>query len=80
MLGLVEGGMNAAHLLAGIGAGITLIGAGYGLSKIAASANEGIARQPEAASQIRGNSIILAAFLEGVTFFAVVVCLLLALK
>ncbi|MEW6074376.1 MAG: ATP synthase F0 subunit C [Planctomycetota bacterium] len=64
---------------AGLGAGIAAIGAGIGIGRIGASANEGIARQPEAAGDIRGGSIILAALIEGVSLFAVVVTLLIAI-
>ncbi len=64
---------------AGIGAGVAAIGAGLGIGKIGAGANEGIARQPEAAGDIRGGSIILAALIEGVSLFAVVVTLLIAI-
>jgi len=64
---------------AGIGAGIVALGAGLGISRIGAAANESIARQPEAASDIRGGSVILAALIEGVCLFAVVVTLLIAL-
>jgi F-type H+-transporting ATPase subunit c len=71
----VQETMTAASL-AGIGAGMAAIGAGLGIGKIGAAANEGIARQPEAAGDIRGGSIILAAFIEGVCLFAVVVALL----
>ncbi|MGH9041492.1 MAG: ATP synthase F0 subunit C [Acidimicrobiia bacterium] len=61
---------------AGIGAGIAAVGAGIGIGRIASSATESIARQPEAADDIRGVTIITAAFIEGVCLFAVVVCLL----
>jgi len=61
---------------AGLGAGIAAIGAGMGIGRIASSATEAIARQPEAANDIRGVTIITAAFIEGVCLFAVVVCLL----
>ncbi len=64
---------------AGIGAGIVAIGAGLGIGRIGAAANEGIARQPEASAEIRGGSIILAALIEGVALFAVVVTLLIAI-
>jgi F-type H+-transporting ATPase subunit c len=64
---------------AGLGAGIVALGAGLGISRIGAAANESIARQPEAASDIRGGSVILAALIEGVSLFAVVVTLLIAL-
>jgi F-type H+-transporting ATPase subunit c len=68
------------YLGAAVGAGMVAIGAGLGIGKIGAAANEGIARQPEAAGDIRGGSIILAALIEGVSLFAVVVALLIALK
>ncbi len=71
--------MELGKLGASIGAGIAAVGAGLGIGRIGASANEGIARQPEAASDIRGGSIILAALIEGVSLFAVVVTLLIAI-
>ena len=49
-----------------------------GIGRIGASAAEGIARQPEADGKIRGIAIILAAFIEGVALFAVVLTLLIA--
>jgi len=68
----------AAHLAAGFGAGIAVIGAGYGIGKLASSAMEGIARQPEAAGDIRGAMILAAALIEGVGLFALVICIMLA--
>ena len=50
---------------AGIGAGLTVIGAALGLGKIGNAALEGTARQPEAANAIRTTMIIIAALLEG---------------
>jgi len=61
---------------AGIGAGLAAIGAGIGIGKIASSSVESMARQPEAAGDIRGAMILTAAFIEGVCLFAVVVALL----
>ena len=52
------------------------IGAGIGIGKIGASAMEAIARQPEAAGDIRSNMIVIAALIEGVALFAVIVCVL----
>ena len=72
--------MNLAFLAAGIGAGITVIGAGYGIGRLASAALEGMARQPEAAGNIRGAMIIAAALIEGVAFFALVICILLGMK
>ena len=64
---------------AGIGAGLACIGGGLGIGRLASSAMEGTARQPEAAAIIRLGMIIAAALIEGFTFFAIVVCLLLAI-
>ena len=65
---------------AGIGAGLAVIGAGLGIGRLAASAMEGSARQPTVAGDIRTSMIIAAALIEGVTLFAIVVCVLLAIK
>lgn len=65
-----------AKMGAGIGAGIAAIGAGIGIGNIGRGALESIARQPEAVGDIRSNMIIAAALIEGVAFFAIVVCLL----
>lgn len=61
---------------AAIGAGIAAIGAGMGIGKIGSSALEAIARQPEAAGDVRSTMIIIGALVEGVALFAVIVCLL----
>ncbi len=60
----------------GLGIGLTIIGAGYGFGKIGASALEGMARQPEVAKDVRGAMIVIAALLEGATFFGLLICLL----
>jgi len=62
--------------VAAIGAGLAAIGAGIGIGLIGKGAVEGIARQPEAANEIRSNMIVAAAFVEAVALFAVVVALL----
>ena len=58
------------------GAGLVILGAGLGIGKLAASAVESMARQPEVAGNIQTAMIIAAALIEGVTFFALIVCLL----
>lgn len=58
------------------GAGIILLGAGFGIAKIGAAAVESMARQPEASGDIRGGMILAAALIEGATFFALIVCIL----
>lgn len=67
-----------AKLGAALAAGIATIGAAMGISKIGSSALESMARQPEAAGNIQTSMILAAAFVEGVSLFAVVVCLLVA--
>jgi F-type H+-transporting ATPase subunit c len=61
---------------AGLGAALTIIGAGYGFGRIGAAALESMARQPEVAGQIGTNMLIIAALLEGATFFSLIVCIL----
>jgi F-type H+-transporting ATPase subunit c len=56
------------------GAGIVILGAGFGIGRIGAAAVESMARQPEAAGDIRGGMILAAALIEGATFFALLVC------
>lgn len=68
-----------AQMGAALGAGFATIGAGLGIGNIGKSAMEAIARQPEATGDIRSNMIIAAALVEGVAFFAIVVCLLLVI-
>lgn len=65
-----------AGVFAAIGAGLVAIGTGLGIGKLAASALEGIARQPEAANKIQTAMLIAAALIEGVALFGAVICFL----
>ncbi len=67
-----EGGI---HFSGAIGSGVVILGAGLGIGKIGASAVESIARQPEMAGSIQTAMIISAALIEGVTFFALIICI-----
>ena len=69
--------MGLALLGLGLGLGLLVIGAGYGIGRLAGSAMDGIVRQPEAAGNIRGTAIVLAALIEGFTFLAIIFVLLL---
>ena len=74
---MVAAAKNANALLgAGIGLGLAVIGAGLGLGRIGGQVAEGIARQPEAAADIRGIGLIIAVLLEGVTIISLVFALL----
>jgi F-type H+-transporting ATPase subunit c len=72
--------IGLGYLAAGIGAGVTVIGGGLGIGKLAAAAMEAMGRQPEAAGAIRGSMIVAAALIEGVTLFGLVICIILATK
>lgn len=65
-----------AGTFAAVGAGLVAIGAGIGIGRLAASAMEGIARQPEAVGKIQTAMLIAAALIEGVAFFCAVICLM----
>jgi F-type H+-transporting ATPase subunit c len=67
-------------IAAGLGAGITIVGAGIGFGRIGGAALEGMARQPEAADPIGRNMIVIAALLEGATFFSLIVCIIAVFK
>jgi F-type H+-transporting ATPase subunit c len=58
-----------------LGAALTIIGAGWGFGRIGAAALESMARQPEIAGRIQTAMIVIAALLEGATFFALLVCM-----
>jgi F-type H+-transporting ATPase subunit c len=72
--------MDLTFFGAAIGAAIAVFGAGYGISRLASSALEGIARQPEASGDLRATMIIAAALIEGIALFALVICLLIGLR
>ncbi|MDC0308339.1 MAG: ATP synthase F0 subunit C [Planctomycetaceae bacterium] len=67
-------GEGGVHFSGAFGAALTIIGAGYGIGKIGSAAVDGMARQPEVAGQIQTAMIIAAALIEGVTFYALIVC------
>jgi len=67
---------TAVYLGGAFGAGLVILGAGFGIGKIGSSAVESMARQPEVAGNIQTAMIIAAALIEGATFFALIVCML----
>jgi F-type H+-transporting ATPase subunit c len=74
---MAQGTQNSAWINLGgaIGAGLVCIGAGLGIGKLAGSAVESMARQPEVAGTIQTAMIIAAALIEGFTFFALYICM-----
>jgi F-type H+-transporting ATPase subunit c len=67
--------LSGAAVGAGIGAAFTIIGAGYGFGRIGSAALESMARQPEVKGNVQTAMIVIAALLEGATFFALLVCI-----
>ena len=72
---MAQDGGTSISFSGSFGAGLVLLGAGFGIAKIGAAAVESMARQPEVAGDIRGAMIVAAALNEGATFFALIVCL-----
>lgn len=70
--------MSFAIMGAGIGAGLSAIGAGIGIGRIGGSAMEAIARQPEAANKIQTVMLIIAAMVEVIALFGVVIAFLIS--
>lgn len=92
ILALLQGAADAAAgyntsfarsgglLGAGVGAGLAAIGAGIGVGLIGGRATEAMARQPEMAGTIQTGALILAALIEGVALFAVVIAFIIQNK
>jgi F-type H+-transporting ATPase subunit c len=75
----MDEGTGIALAGVGVGAGLAIVGAGIGFGRIGGSALESIARQPEKAGEIQTVMLIIAALLEGATFFALIICIVLPL-
>ena len=69
-------GASLAKVGAAFAACLAVFAAAWGIGRIGSTALESIARQPEAAGDIRSAMILSAALIEGVAMFAVVVCFL----
>jgi F-type H+-transporting ATPase subunit c len=69
-----------AYLSAGFGAALVVLSAAFGISKLAAAAMEASGRQPEIVSELRTSMLVSAALIEGATFFALAICIILAFK
>jgi len=68
--------LGLGYIGIGLGMGICLVGAGLGIGKLASSALDGAARQPEAAGTLQTMMIIPAAMIEGLGLLALVVAFL----
>jgi len=70
----------ALAIAAGLAIGIAAAGGGIGQGRAAASALEGIARNPEAASKVMTPMIIALALIESLVIYALVIAFLLQNK
>jgi F-type H+-transporting ATPase subunit c len=68
------GGRSLINLTSAFSVAVVVMGAAYGISKLAAAAYESMARQPEVAGNIQTAMIIAAALIEGFTFYALFIC------
>ncbi|MFM1904511.1 MAG: synthase subunit c [Planctomycetota bacterium] len=69
-----EAGHSLINLTSAFAVGLVVIGAAFGISRLASAAYESMARQPEAAGTINTAMIIAAALIEGFTFYALFIC------
>lgn len=67
-------GRSLIDLSSAFSVGLVVIGAAYGISKLATAAYESMARQPEVSGSIQTAMIIAAALIEGFTFYALFIC------
>jgi F-type H+-transporting ATPase subunit c len=67
-------GRSLIDLTSAFSVALVVIGAAYGISKLASAAYEGMSRQPEVAGSIQTAMIIAAALIEGFTFYALFIC------
>lgn len=71
-----EGPAALIELGGAIGAGLVVIGAGLGISRLSGAAFESMARQPEVVGDIKGSMIIVAAMIEGAAVIGLIVCMI----
>lgn len=72
---MAQDGGGGVQFSGAVGAGLVCIGSAMGIGKLAASALESMARQPEVAGNVQTAMIIAAALIEGFTFFALFICM-----
>ena len=71
--------MEYNYVTAALAAALVVFAASLGIAHIGGHAVDGIARQPEAAADVRIGMILSAALIEGVALLAEIVCILVVL-
>jgi F-type H+-transporting ATPase subunit c len=81
LLDVASSGSNVGigYGLGAVGAGLAALGAGIGVGQIGSGGLESMARQPEIMADLRTNMILAIAFVEGTSFFGMVIGLLVLL-
>jgi F-type H+-transporting ATPase subunit c len=69
---------DVASLAAGLGAGLCVLGGGFGIGRLVSAAMDGTARQPGASDSIRTAMVIGAGFIEAGMLLGLIVNLMLA--
>ena len=69
-------GASLAKAGAAFAACLAVFAAAWGIGRIGSTALESIARQPEAAGNIRTAMLIIGALVEGACLFAIIACLM----
>lgn len=72
--------MEISIVAAALSAGIIVTATAFGIGKIGSRAVESIARQPEAADDIRGAMLLASGLIEGVALICAIICLLVIFK
>ncbi len=72
-------GSHLGYIGASVALGLIVLGASLGIGMISGKALDAASRQPELKNDMRTMMILGAALIEGVAFFAAVVCLIIVL-
>ena len=67
---VADGGHGLDYLAAGLAVGMAALGCGLGQGRLAGSALEGMARNPQASGDIRTSMMIALAFPESLVLFS----------
>jgi F-type H+-transporting ATPase subunit c len=70
----------ALALALGFGVPVAVLSAGMGQGKVAASALESMARQPEMTGRLQTVMILSLAFIESLVIFSLLMCILILLR
>ena len=76
LLQVAQSAVDYSKSIMVLGTAMIVFGAAWGIGRIGTNAMDSMSRQPEAAGNIRSGMLLACALVEGVSLFAVVVCLI----